>query len=388
MSTASRRIVVHRPGDHRELRVEPGDVPAPGLGEVRIATRAAGVNFADCIVRMGLYASAKKLGYPITPGFEVAGVVEAIGGESGRETSPTPAASTPLGTRGEATNKLCVGDRVLAITLFGGYSTHVVVPRAQVFPIPAGWSFEQAAAFPAVFLTAWYALFELAHPKPGQKALVHSAAGGVGQALAQLLKRSGCQVVGVVGASHKVNAVRALGVDAVIDKSNEDMWTAAERYAPRGYDLVLDANGVETLAASYAHLGPMGKLVVYGFHSMFRKGSARPDWVKLAWNWLRTPRFDPLRMTRDNKSVLAFNLSSLGDRSDLMSGALGQMLAWAVDGRVRPPPVTPYLFARVAEAHRALESGQTTGKLVLTVDEPPSDAEALRPGPAGAVNRW
>jgi NADPH:quinone reductase-like Zn-dependent oxidoreductase len=355
MDTNCRRIVVHRPGDHRALRVESAPMPAPGPGEIRIATRAAGVNFADCIVRMGLYASANRLvGFPITPGFEVAGVVDA---------APDPVADAS-GVRDEPR----VGDRVLAVTLFGGYATHLVVPRAQAFPVPAGWSFEQAAAFPAVFLTAWYALFELAHPRPGQAALVHSAAGGVGQALVQLLKLAGCRVIGVVGATHKTDAVRALGADAVIDKSRVDLWAEAARLAPRGYDHAFDANGVETLAASYAHLAPMGKLVVYGFHSMFRKGRATPDWPKLAWDRLRTPRFDPLHMTQDNKSVLAFNLSFLGDRQALMSGALRELLGWVAAGRLRPPAVSPVPFERAADAHRALESGQSVGKLVLTVN--------------------
>lgn len=338
MSTSHRRIVIHQPGDHRELKVETHASRAPRPEEVVIEVHAAGVNFADCITRMGFYASANQLvGWPITPGFEVAGIER----ESGR--------------------------RVFAVTLFDGYTTELVVPRVQVFAMPEGWSFEQAAGFPCVFLTAWFAVFELAHPRTGQTVLVHSAAGGVGQALVQLLKMQGCRVVGVVGAPHKMAAVRVLGADLVIDKSAGDWREAARRFAPKGFDHVFDANGVETLADSYAVLGPCGKLVVYGFHSMFTKGAQRTNYLKLAWKWWRTPRFDPMRLTQDNKSVLAFNLSFLGERMDILVRAMREMLTWVAEGKLQPLPVTSVPFEKVAEAHALLESGASTGKVVLKV---------------------
>lgn len=341
-----RRITIHRPGGYDRLAVESAPEPWPGPGEILIEVAAAGVNFADCITRMGLYASAREfVGYPITPGFEVAGRVAAVG---------------------EGVSDLERGAPVLALTLFGGYATRVVVPRVQAAPVPAGWSMAEAAGFPTAFLTAWYALFELAHPRPGARVLVHSAAGGVGQALVQLARLAGCEVVGVVGAPHKVAAVRSLEAAAVIDKSSADLWSEAERVAPEGFDVVLDANGAETLRAGYEHLAPGGKLVVYGFHSMFRKGGGgRPPWPRLLRDWLRTPRFNPMALTGDNKSVLAFNLSFLADRVELLRTALDELLGWAGAGRIRPLPVSAYPFDEVARVHRDLESGQTVGKLVL-----------------------
>ncbi len=311
-----------------------------------MAVEAAGVNFADCIVRLGLYASAKEyVGWPITPGFEFAGRVRAVG---------------------EGAGDLEVGSEVLGLTRFGGYSSDVVVPRHQVFRRPSRLTAVQAAGIPAVFLTADYALRELVRTRPGQTILVHSAAGGVGGALLQLGREDGLRVVGVVGAPHKVDAARALGAHEVIDKSAEDLWRTAQRHASGGYDVVLDANGVETLRASYAHLAPEGKLVVYGFHTMLSLSrSGRPRWVSLALDWLRTPRFDPLDMTTRNRSVLAFNLSFLFHRRDLLSEAMGRLLAAFEAGRLVPPPVTTHRLDAVADAHRALESGSTVGKLVL-----------------------
>lgn len=321
--------------------------PVPAVGEVAIDVEAAGVNFADCLVRMGLYKSSRdQVGWPVTPGFEVAGRVRAAG--AGAE-------------------DLAPGERVFAVTRFGGYATSVAVPRAQVFRIPEGMSAEQAAAFPSPFLTAYYGLFLLAHPRGGEAMLVHSAAGGVGGALVQLGKVAGCRVVGVVGAPHKVEVAHGLGADRVIDKSREELWSAARREAPGGYDLVFDANGVATLEGSYRLLASPGKLVVYGFHSMLRRGASRPSWPKLVWSWLRTPRFDPLRMVNRNRSILAFNLSYLFAETELLAETMGDLLGWLDAGRIQPPPVTPYPFAEVAAAHRAIESGETVGKLVLVV---------------------
>jgi len=341
----ARKVVIAKAGGYGQLRVENLNQVSPGPGEVSVVTEAIGVNYADCVIRMGLYASAKEyVGWPITPGFEFAGTVDAVG-PGVEDVSP--------------------GARVFGVTRFGGYATHVVVPRHQVYALPAKLSMEQAAGFPAVFLTAYFALFELAHPRPGANVLVHSAAGGVGSALVQLGRLAGCRMVGVVGGTHKVEAARALGADVVIDKSREDLWAAARRAAPGGYDVVLDANGVATLRDSYRHLASPGKLVIYGFHSMLPRQGGRPNYAKLAWDWLRTPRFNPLALTNDNASVLAFNLSYLFERREVLTEGMARLLGWVEEGKVVSPQVTRFPLDAVADAHRALESGTTVGKLVL-----------------------
>ncbi len=338
-------IVIQRPGSYERLRLEQAPDPVPGRGEVRVAVRHIGVNYADCVVRMGLYASAKRLvGWPITPGFEVAGVVDALG---------------------EGVNDLAPGAAVMALTLFNGYGSSVVVPREQVFARPTVLDSAQAAAVPVAFLTAWFALHELARVRAGEQVLVHSAAGGVGSAAVQLAVAAGAEVTAVVGASHKRELPASMGAGHVIDKSSQPLWPATREIAPAGFDVVLDANGVATLAESYRHLAPLGRLVVYGFHSMFPRTGGRPNWLKLARDWLRTPRFNPLRMTMENRSVLAFNLSFLGDRPERLLPAMQGVLPLFAEGRLQPPPIRCYPMAEVAAAHRDLESGQTIGKLVL-----------------------
>jgi NADPH:quinone reductase-like Zn-dependent oxidoreductase len=341
-----RKVVIRRAGSYDRLGIEQHPDPVPGPGQVLVETSFVGINFADCVIRMGLYASAKQyVGWPITPGFEFAGTVRAVG----------PGVDAGM-----------IGRECMGVTRFGGYATHLTVPVGQVFDVPAGLGLAEAAAFPTVCLTAWYALRELVRLRPGMRVLVHSAAGGVGSVAVQVAKLHGCYVVGVVGASHKVEMVRELGADAVIDKNAEPMWHAARRLAPKGYHVVLDANGVETLRDSYRNLAPTGRLVIYGFHSMLpRAGSGRPQYLTLARDYVMTPRFDPFDMTNANKSVLAFNLSYLFEEQSLLAEAMAELAAWRAEGKLAAPRVTVYAFDDVALAHRTLESGRTTGKLVL-----------------------
>jgi NADPH:quinone reductase-like Zn-dependent oxidoreductase len=174
-------------------------------------------------------------------------------------------------------------------------------------------------------------------------------------------------VTGVVGGNHKVETVRGYGADWVIDTSCESLWGTAERIAPDGFDVILDANGGPSLRASFHHLRAPGKLIVYGFHTMFRRGRGRPDWPRLLLQWLRTPRFNPIEMTAENRSVLAFNLSYLFHETDLLVAAMTELLDWLARGRVRTLPTTPCAIDDVAQAHRFLESGRSVGKIVLTM---------------------
>jgi len=341
-------VVIPKSGGYEQLTLQERPSPALASGQVRVDVEAIGVNYADCIVRMGLYKSAKEfVGWPVTPGFEVAGVVSEVAPDI---------------------SDLQVGDEVMAVTRFGGYTSELCVARGQVFPRPKGFDAAASAAFSAVHLTADYAMAELAAVRPQDPILVHSAAGGVGGVLVQLGRHRGCHVVGVVGASHKVDLVRELGANAVIDKSREDLWAAAEAEAPGGYLAVFDANGVATLGQSYEHTAPTGRVVVYGFATMLPRAGQRMNYLKLAWDWLRTPRFNPLDLTSSNRSVMGFNLSYMFEQTHILERSMARLLELADAGVLRPPPVATYPLSKVGQAHRDLESGQTVGKLVLIPD--------------------
>jgi NADPH:quinone reductase-like Zn-dependent oxidoreductase len=339
-----RTIVVNQPGGYGALADVERPDPVPAEGELRIDVEACGVNYADSIVRMGLYASARQLhGYPITPGFEVAGRIAGIGpGVDGWQ----------------------VGERVMALTLFGGYTSAICLPARRVFRIPDALSTIQAAAVPTVFLTAWFMVHQQLHPRAGETWLVHSAAGGVGSAVAQLGRLAGCRVIGVVRGAHKIDAARTAGCTEVIDKSIAAPWAMVRNLAPHGYDAVFDANGVETLSRSYDLLAPTGRLLIYGFASMLPR-DGRVRWWRLAWDWLRTPRFNPLQMTQSNRSVLACNLSFLSAQADRLSEGMQWLLARFERGELLPPPIETFALHDAAAAQRRIESGATVGKLVL-----------------------
>ena len=345
-----KKIVIERPGGYRRLQIKEFPPPAPRSNEVLVGVSAAGLNFADIFIRLGLYKSAKEfVGWPITPGFEFSGKVLKCG---------------------EDVTDLNEGDRVFGLTRFGAYATHLCVPREQVFLISEDSKFtpDQWAAFPTVFLTAYHGLFQIFVLRPGMKILVHSAAGGVGGALLQLGEISGCRMTGVVGATHKVNIAFDCGADHVIDKSREDLWARAREICPDGYDVIFDANGPATLKQSYSHLAPAGKLVAYGFHSMLSTYGGIPNYLQLAVQYFRVPRFNPLNMTNDNKSLMAFNLSFLFHRMDLLKEAMQDLLKWVEEGKIKAPAVQSFPFEKVADAHRALESGTTVGKLILKIN--------------------
>lgn len=334
---------------------------------VVIKNEAFSVNYADCTIRWGLYESAKKfVGWPIVPGFDVAGTVERI-----------PDDTHDLTGR----RKLAVGDRVFGCTLFGAYSNRILIPNVQLRRIPACIdTFAKAAAFPAVSLTALYALhlggYFPANAGGGGRSqftnksiLIHSAAGGVGGFLVQMSKILGLFVVGVVGSSSKVSDAKSLGCDAVIDKSAEDLWTAAERASPDGYATIMDANGVSTLQRSYDHLAPSGRLVVFGFHSNLPMGSSMlspMEWLRMARKMAVMPKFDAMDLTVSNKSVMGFNLSFFAEEVEILSEMFDRILIWIEEGKLTCPRVCEMPMRDVAEAHAFIQSGRSSGKIVLT----------------------
>jgi len=339
------KIVIHRPGGFNRLKIESFSDPVASDDEVVVQVKAIGVNYADCVIRMGFYASAKEyVGWPITPGFDFSGFVDQVG---------------------KNVNGFTPGDRVFGITRFNGYATHVVVPPTQLFHLPEIRSFEEGGAFATIYLTAYYALHMSIKLYPDSTLLIHSAAGGVGCALLQLSKLAGWRTIGVVGQTDKVKIAKDMGADFVIDKSKQDLWHEVEKIAPDGLDAVLDGNGYITLRDGLKHLRANGKLIAYGFHSMFPRRRGFPNPLKIAVDYFRTPRFNPLGMHDKNYSLVTFNLSFLFHRTDMLKIAVDDLYQWFKEGKISLPPITTYPFTDSAQAHRDLQSGKTVGKLVL-----------------------
>jgi NADPH:quinone reductase-like Zn-dependent oxidoreductase len=309
-----------------------------------VEVKACGINFADIAVRLGLYEAAKGM-YPLCPGLEFAGIVS---------------------HKGEEVNEFSVGDRVFGASRFGGYTTVINCPSEHLWKMPADWDFSRGATFTVPYLTAYYGLHSIGHLKKSDIVLVHSAAGGVGTALVHLLKVNGNTCVGIVGLTEKISAVKQAGADFVVDKSRKKLWERAEVISPGGYDMILDANGATTLKESYNHIKPSGRLLVYGFSSMF-SSSGHKNWPKLIRDYFRTPRFNPFELTGSNKTVSGFNLIYLFENVAFFRDIMADLVEYASKKRMPRMPVSEYAFEDVADAHRALESGKTIGKLVLVV---------------------
>jgi NADPH:quinone reductase-like Zn-dependent oxidoreductase len=344
MSHPRKRIIVDKPGSYDAFRYEETPINDPQPGEVQVEVKACGINFADVSVRLGLYRAAKDL-YPLCPGLEFAGVVKTTG--------PGVEGFTP-------------GNRVFGACRFGGYTTAINSPAEDLWPLPEAWSFERGATFPVAYLTAYYALHHVGHVRESDRVLIHSAAGGVGIALLHLLKLNGNMSVGVVGHSDKVDVAKEAGSTFVIDKGTQDLWEKAEELSPEGYDIILDANGASTLKGSYDHLRPAGRLLIYGFASMFSH-SGRKNILKLLWYYLKTPRFNPFDLTGANKTISGFNLIYLFDKVNLFRDIMQTLLSYDTEGQLPLAPITTFPFEDVVSAHKAIESGRSVGKLVLVV---------------------
>jgi NADPH:quinone reductase-like Zn-dependent oxidoreductase len=335
-----KQLVIPRHGPPEVLEVREAPDPAVLPGSVRIRVRAAGINFSDLLARQGLYPDAPKP--PCTVGYEVAGVVDAVGA---------------------GVTALRVGDRVVATTRFGGQSELVVVPAAGVFPLPAGWSLEQGAAFPVVYLTAHHMLVRVAAARRGETVLVHAAAGGVGLAVAELSRLFGLRVLGLASTG-KHAILREYGVEP-LDSHDARWFDAVRRVAPHGVDVVLDAVGADSWRHSYRLLAPAGRLVCYGASGLSQ--GVRRNVLKILWRVLRFPRFGPLGLMNDNKSVAGVNLGHLWNDEALLAPQIDALQGYAREGRLTPRVDRTFPLAEAAAAHRYIHERRNTGKVVLTL---------------------
>ena len=336
-----RAVWITRHGGPEVLEVRETPDPMPGPGQVRVRVKAAGLNFAELMARMGLYPDAPRP--PAVVGYEVAGVVDALGtGVS----APSP------------------GERVLALVRFGGHAEAVVIPAAHALPMPAGMTFEQAAALPVNYATAYHALFRVGHLSRGQSVLVHMAAGGVGIAALQLARTvPGVTLFGTASAA-KHAVIREEGCDHPIDYRSTDYAEEVRQLSGgRGVDLVLDALGGDDWKKGYALLRPAGQLVTYGFTNM--APGPRRSLIHVAREFLAVPRFSPLKLMEDNRGVSGVNMGHLWGEPEMLLGELNALLDLFREGRIRPRVDSTFPFEQAARAHERLHGRENVGKVLL-----------------------
>ncbi|MGK0445105.1 MAG: alcohol dehydrogenase [Bermanella sp.] len=306
--------------------------------EVRVAVKSIGLNFADIFAITGLYSATPQGSF--TPGLEYSGEVIA---------SRSP--------------QYKVGDKVMGVTRFGGYSTVINTQDNYLTPLPEGWSHQQGAAYLVQTLTAYYALTELGNIKPNQTVLIHSAAGGVGLQAMKLVQSLGAKPVGTVSSHKKADYLKSLGFETIMVR--EPNFKKQLQQSQYTFDLVLDGVGGAVQKASFHALNPMGRLVVFGA-AEFTPGKNRPNYVSAVFKYLKRPKYDVMDMISDNKSVMAFNLIWLWEQVDYLTQLIQDMQTI----KITPPHVGhEFDFNDAKVAIECLRQGDSIGKVVLNVTD-------------------
>jgi NADPH:quinone reductase-like Zn-dependent oxidoreductase len=340
-----RAVVLTGHGGPEVLQVEERPDPPVGAGEVRIAVRAAGVNFADTAARVGVYPDAPKP--PCVLGYEVAGVVESVG--AGVESAS-------------------VGDRVVAGVRFGGYAERVVVPAGQVLALAERFTFEQGAAIPVNYVTAYCGLVVMGGVKEGERVLIHAAGGGVGTAATQIARRRGAEIFGTASAA-KHAAITELGVAHPIDYRTQDFEAEINRITGgEGIDLAFDALGPSSFRKDYRLLRPGGRLIMYGVAEL-QEGTARSV-PAIARSLARMPFatlpwWKSLSILNENKGVFGLNMLHWWDREGDVSRITGPLVEELEAGELEPVVAESFPFERAGDAHRYIAERRNIGKVVL-----------------------
>jgi NADPH2:quinone reductase len=318
-------IRIHRVGGPEVLEVEDVPDPQPGEGQAVVRVEAAGVNYVDVYFRTGLY---KAPALPFVPGQEAAGTVIAVG---------------------PGVAEVAVGDRVAYVGIQGAYAELAAVPAARLVKIPPDVTSRQAAAAMLQGITAQFLASSTYPLRPGDVCIVHAAAGGVGQLLCQVAKLRGARVFGTVSTEEKARIAREAGADEVILYSQQDFSAEARRLnGGKGVQVIYDGVGKSTFEKGLDTLAPRGLMVLFG-------QASGP-----------VPPFEPSLLNQ--KGSLYLTRPSMGhymaDRDELL-GRAGEVLGWIAEGKLRLNIDRELPLAQAAEAHRALEGRETTGKVLL-----------------------
>jgi synaptic vesicle membrane protein VAT-1 len=334
-----RQIWITRAGPPEVLQVREAPDPEAQSGQIRIRVRAAGINFADLLARVGLYPDAPKL--PCVIGYEASGIVDQVG-------------------PGVSEHK--VGDRVFAMPKFGGYTDTLVVSTDKVFPMPDKMTFEEAAALPVVYVTAYDMMLFTGNLRPGSSILIHSAAGGVGLAAIQIAKTRGCTIFGTASPS-KHDFLRAQGVAHPIDSRGDYAAAVRSVVGDRGLDLILDPVGGKSWTVGYELLGPCGRLVAFGLSAA--SPGKRRNLVHAAAQLLKVKRLSPMRLMEDNKTVAGTNMGHLFGRPDLVRPQFEALIKMYDAGHIKPHVDRCFRFYDAPAAHHFIHERKAIGKVLL-----------------------
>lgn len=332
------QIWISKAGPPEVLELRGAVDPSPREGQVRIRVRAAGINFADLMARVGLYPDAPKL--PCVIGYEVSGIIDAVGA---------------------GVTAFAVGDRVFGLPKFGGYTDTLVLAQGQVFKMPHAMSFEEAAALPVVYLTAHHMLLFTGNLRRGSRVLIHSAAGGVGLAAIQLAKTRDCEIFGLASES-KHAFLKSEGCHHAL--SSLDYVSEVRKLTNgRGVDLILDPVGGKTWTESYELLAPAGRLVAFGLSAA--ASGKRRNLAHAAAQLFRIKKWSPRTLMDDNKTISGCNMGHLFGELDLLTEQFAALVAMYEAGQIKPRVDRTFPFSEAAAAHHYLHDRKAKGKVLL-----------------------
>ena len=328
----------HKAGSLDDLKLITEDLPDPKDDEVTIEVKAVGLNFADVFALVGLYSATPKGSF--VPGLEFSGNVVKLG---------------------KNVTRFNIGDKIMGVTRFGGYATHLNIGSAYIYNLPSTWSYAEGAGFIAQSLTAYYALFPLGNLQEGNTVLIHSAAGGVGIYANRIAKKYKAYTIGSIGNANKIETLQKEGYDDYIVRDKNFYKNLQEKLKGRNLNLVLECIGGKIFEDSFKSLAPAGRIVVYG-SANFAPESDSPNIFKLGYQYLTRPKIDPLSMISSNKSLLAFNLIWLWDKIEELSLMLEKIL----EMQLSPPLIgKTFPFVNALDALHYFKSGKSVGKVIL-----------------------
>ena len=336
-------VEITKAGSPSVLNIKKIEIPSPNEGEVCIEVHYAGINFADTLMRLGLYQPRPP--FPFTPGYEVSGVIHSLG---------------------SGVTEFEVGQRVVAAMPTGGQCSHISVKTSRVIVIPDEMGLDEAAAMPVTYLTAHHMLHYLGHLKKGETVLIHGGAGGVGTAALQLCQWAGIEQVWATASGHKGDIIKSFG-GIPIDRHNQDFTKIVKEATDgRGVDHILDPIGGENLTRSLSCLAEGGKLYTYGLSSA--APSSKRSLLKAFFALRKTPKFDALRLMTRNRGVFGVHMGTWKDE-EAISQQLDRIMTGVKEGHLKPVIDSVFDAKDVAKAHQHIHDAKNIGKVLLRFSE-------------------
>ncbi len=332
---------INKAGSINNLKLVTESLSEPEENEVTVQVKAIGLNFADVFCIQGLYKAAPKEN--LIPGLEFSGIVI---------------------NKGKNVNEFHIGEKVIGITKFGAFTTHINLNKDYLIKLPIDWSFEEGASFVVQALTAYYAIKELGNIQNNQTVLIHSIAGGVGIYANRIAKKFNSTTIGTIGSRNKISYIKNEKVDHILVRDDNFISNLKNILSNKQLDLILESLLGNHFKQTFKMLAPQGRVIVYGA-SNFATHSNFPNYFQLAYRFFRRPKIDTLRLIEQNRSVMGFNLIWLYEKKEYLRKLLDELTNLNL---TKPSIGEIYEFNNLISAIVKFQSGQTVGKVVIKVN--------------------